>query len=257
MWTRWQTHTQAHANTHTHTHTAVSGLRGRHLDSALHTCRWWNYSVQTWRDTKPWLENRSFHRLCSVWTASSVIAPMYQKRRPASAWQPERLRRWGTEKWNYAQDNPDSYCCTQKPVSSWCLCNTEVEFSYSSLSYLRVERNRSPPSRHGGVSVYWGGECRRSRRGKAIGTRACMCAGVCTVLDCIRAHGCVCLWRGSVSQGALAPPQTRLLLTSVSQLADWRENIPAPSFPHPPFPPCIPSSTKQPQPASQAASEVV
>lgn len=42
-------------------------------------------------------------------------------------------------------------------------------------------------------------------------------------------------WEGKVSLSALTPPQTQLL-TSVRQLVDWRENIPAPSLPHPPFP---------------------
>lgn len=87
--------------------------------------------------------------------------------------------------------------------------------------------------------------------------RACMC--VCTIFAWVHVHGCnVCLWRGKVSPGALAPPQTRLLLTSVSQLADWRENIPAPSLPHPPslpsMHPFLHKTTPTNKPSSQLGS---
>lgn len=44
--------------------------------------------------------------------------------------------------------------------------------------------------------------------------------------------GVMFVCRGEKCQmGALDPPQIRLLLTYVSQLADWRKNIPAPSLP--------------------------
>lgn len=89
--------------------------------------------------------------------------------------------------------------------------------------------------------------------GKATGTCACMCACGCTVLTCVRVHRCyVCLWKGNVSPSALALPQTRLLLTSVSQLADWRENIPAPSLsPSLPLHTSLPPPNNSNQPASQ------
>ncbi len=62
------TDARTHTHTYTHTYTAVSGLgvQRRHLNSAVHTYRRWNCSVQTWHDMKPWLENRSHHRLYSL-----------------------------------------------------------------------------------------------------------------------------------------------------------------------------------------------
>lgn len=56
-----------------------------------------------------------------------------------------------------------------------------------------------------------------------------------------------CFWEGKVTLRASTPQQTQLL-TSVCQLVEWRENIPAPSPPHPPSPTYIPSSAR---PASQ------
>lgn len=92
------------------------------------------------------------------------------------------------------------------------------------------------------ASVYCGCVCEEETDSKGY---KYLCMQVCTTFPCVHL---VCLWRGKVSMGALAPPQTWLLLTSVSQLADWRENIPAPSIPQPPFLLCVPSSTKELEP---------
>lgn len=74
------THKHMNKMTDAHMYTAVSGLgvQRRHLNSALHTCRRWNWRMQVLRDMKTCLENRSFCRLYSIWTVLLVIAPMYQ-----------------------------------------------------------------------------------------------------------------------------------------------------------------------------------
>lgn len=92
-----------------------------------------------------------------------------------------------------------------------------------------------------------------------IGTLGYMCMLVHVHLCAI--HTCVCkgavfvCGRQKCPRVLQPPPQTRLLLTSVSQLADWRENIPAPSLPHPPFL-SIPPFLHQTIPSSQSASRL-
>lgn len=117
-----------------------------------------------------------------------------------------------------------------------------------------IKPTSNPPVWRKYMSVYCGGVWERYRqKGHKY-----LCTQVCTVFPCVRL---VCLWRGKVSMGALAPPQTWLLMTSVSQLADWRENIPAPLYPTPSLPSVYPflhqrTLTNQPSSVGSIAAPV-
>lgn len=164
------------------------------------------------------------------------------------------FRLW-REKLNYAQNNLDSWF----PEGLLVPCVwVEGETVIYTTRFVLEKWTKPPPNSpnwHEVISVHWGGVCKKKQMARPQVPES-------------KHTGTVFLFRASllwsvvfvcggekVSMGALAPPETRLFLTSVSQLADWRENIPAP-FPllslHTPLPP-----TKHPQPTREPASQPV
>lgn len=183
-----ETHKHMNTMTEAHTYTAVSGLGvlRRRLNSALHTCRRWNCTMQVQCDMKPCLENRSFCRWYSIWSALFVIAPMYQYMRPVLVWQPVRFPRWWSEKWNYAQNNPVSCHPQKRLLVPGVFCETEAQSAlpcYLIIIFMpqdlfwRSEQSPPPPPQ---TYLFTEEACERQVDSEATGTCAWLCAGVCT-----------------------------------------------------------------------------
>lgn len=96
-------------------------------------------------------------------------------------------------------------------------CETELQSElpyYSIIIFMpqdlfwRSERS-PPPIPLPETYLFTEEACVRQVDGEATGTCAWMCSGVSTILASVHVHRCyVCLWRGRVSQGALALAQT-------------------------------------------------